>query len=198
MKLKKMIDKTLALYLLVGVLNFIVCTGIMFLLYNVADVSKHFAPIVNYGLGSIIWYLSCNYLLFPGHKTTSKQLLCFVLDIVVCYLLSYYLIGPYVSRLLLRSHSVTRFFSFGGTENIRGNCEMSVGSLSYALLNYFGQRYFVFSDRFAARKDRNTEGNASSTCAAVQETSFSSNTFPVQSWVSVVCPSRNHASYALV
>ena len=87
MKLKKMIDKTLALYLLVGVLNFIVCTGIMFLLYNVADVSKHFAPIVN----------------------------------------------------------------------IRGNCEMSVGSLSYALLNYFGQRYFVFSDRFAARKDRNTE-----------------------------------------
>ena len=121
MKLKKMIDKTLALYLLVGVLNFIVCTGIMFLLYNVADVSKHFAPIVNYGLGSIIWYLSCNYLLFPGHKTTSKQLLCFVLDIVVCYLLSYYLIGPYVSRLLLRSHSVTRFFSFGGTENIRGN-----------------------------------------------------------------------------
>ena len=68
-----------------------------------------------------------------------------------------YLIGPYVSRLLLRSHSVTRFFSFGGTENIRGNCEMSVGSLSYALLNYFGQRYFVFSDRFAARKDRNTE-----------------------------------------
>lgn len=154
---EKMIDKTLALYLLVGVLNFIVCTGIMFLLYNVADVSKHFAPIVNYGLGSIIWYLSCNYLLFPGHKTTSKQLLCFVLDIVVCYLLSYYLIGPYVSRLLLRSHSVTRFFSFGGTENIRGNCEMSVGSLSYALLNYFGQRYFVFSDRFAARKDRNTE-----------------------------------------
>ena len=52
---------------------------------------------------------------------------------------------------------MTRFFSFGGTENIRGNCEMSVGSLSYALLNYFGQRYFVFSDRFAARKDRNTE-----------------------------------------
>ena len=30
-------------------------------------------------------------------------------------------------------------------------------ALSYALLNYFGQRYFVFSDRFAARKDRNTE-----------------------------------------
>ena len=93
-----MIDKTLALYLLVGVLNFIVCTGIMFLLYNVADVSKHFAPIVNYGLGSLIWYLSCNYLLFPGHKTTSKQLLRFVLDIVVCYLLSYYLIGPYAAH----------------------------------------------------------------------------------------------------
>ena len=88
MKLKKMIDKTLALYLLVGVLNFIVCTGIMFLLYNVADVSKHFAPIVNYGLGSIIWYLSCNYLLFPGHKTTCCALCWTLLCAICCRIIS--------------------------------------------------------------------------------------------------------------
>lgn len=152
LKLRKMIDRTLALYLLVGVLNFVVCTGIMFLLYNLAGVSKHFAPVVNYGLGSVIWYLSCNYILFPGHKTTAKQLLRFLLDILVCYLASYYIAGPLVSRLLLRSQTVVRFFSFGGAENIRGNCEMAVGALFYALMNYFGQRYFVFSDRFEQRK----------------------------------------------
>ena len=45
---------------------------------------------------------------------------------------------------------VREFFSFGGNsqEMISGNCEMTIGAFTYALLNYFGQRYFVFSDRF--------------------------------------------------
>lgn len=147
MKLRKVIDRTLALYMLVGVLNFILCTGIMFILYNVFGLSQHLAPVVNYGLGSLIWYLSCNYVIFPGHKTTGRQLLRFVVDIVVCYLASYYIVGPLLSHLLLKAESVAGFFSFGGAENIRGNCEMTVGAIAYALLNYFGQRYFVFSDR---------------------------------------------------
>ena len=40
-KLKKMVDRTLFLYLLIGFLNFVLCTGIMFLLYNLAGFSKH-------------------------------------------------------------------------------------------------------------------------------------------------------------
>ena len=156
MKIRKLFDRTLVLYLVIGVLNFIFCTALMFFLFNVCGFSEHIAPLVNYGLGSLIWYLSCRYILFPTHRTTLRQLLRFVIDVLVCYLLSYYVVAPLLGSAMLRSAGVRAFFSFGGDsqEMISGNCEMTIGSFAYALLNYFGQRYFVFSDRFDHAKRR--------------------------------------------
>ena len=37
MKIKKLVDRTLVLYLIIGVLNFIVCTALMFFLFNLCD-----------------------------------------------------------------------------------------------------------------------------------------------------------------
>ncbi len=150
MRIKKLIDRTLAVYLVIGILNFIVCTALMFFLFNVCGFSEHIAPLVNYGLGSLIWYLACRYVLFPTHPTTLRQLFRFVVEVVVCYLLSYYVAAPLLSGAFLRTPKVREFFSFGGNsqEMISGNCEMTIGAVIYALLNYFGQRYFVFSDRF--------------------------------------------------
>lgn len=156
-KIRKMFDRTLILYLIIGVSNFIICTGLMFLLYNVAGFSEHTAPIVNYGLGSLIWYLACRFILFPGSKTTPRQLLRFLIDIVVCYLLSYYVVAPLCGHLVLKSKRMTRLFSFGGAENIKGNCEMSIGAIAYALLNYFGQRYYVFSNRMEYHRKKHKE-----------------------------------------
>ena len=156
-KIRKMFDSTLILYLIIGVSNFIICTGLMFLLYNVAGFSEHTAPIVNYGLGSLIWYLACRFILFPGSKTTPRQLLRFLIDIVVCYLLSYYVVAPLCGHLVLKSKRMTQLFSFGGVENIEGNCEMSIGAIAYALLNYFGQRYYVFSNRMEYHRKKHKE-----------------------------------------
>ncbi len=149
-KIKKMVDRTLVYYLIVGVLNFLVCTGLMFLLFNLCGFSDHIAPLFNYALGSLIWYLSCRYLLFPGQSSTWQQILRFLAEVLVCYVLSYYVAAPLLSGVLLRSQSVRSFFSFGGEEYemIVGNCEMTIGAIAYAIINYFGQRYFVFSDRF--------------------------------------------------
>ena len=49
MKIKKLFDRTLVLYLVIGVLNFIFCTALMFFLFNVCGFSEHIAPLVNYG-----------------------------------------------------------------------------------------------------------------------------------------------------
>ena len=38
---KKMVDRALVLYLIVGVLNFIFCTALMFFLFNVCGFSEH-------------------------------------------------------------------------------------------------------------------------------------------------------------
>lgn len=144
----KFIDLTLILYVIIGVMNFIICTGLMFVLYNVADISQHIAPVVNYSLGSILWYVGCRFVLFRKNKTTLQQLLRFFIEVVVCYALAYYVIAPFVSWIILRFDGVREVFSFGGVDNISGNCDMAIGAASYALLNYFGQRYYVFSRRF--------------------------------------------------
>lgn len=157
MKLRSLVDRTLVLYVLVGVLNFVVCTSLMFLLFNLCGVSEHVAPIVNYGMGSLIWYLSCQYLLFKGHPTTWKRVLFFLVEVLLCYLLSYYIIAPMAAQLLLRWDFARWVFAFGGADKLQANCEMGIGALTYALLNYFGQRYLVFSDRFEQRLSKTDE-----------------------------------------
>ena len=54
-KFKHMVDRTLVYYVIIGILNFIICTAIMFLLFNVCGFSDHVAPLFNCGLGSVIW-----------------------------------------------------------------------------------------------------------------------------------------------
>lgn len=149
-KIKRMVDRTLLYYVIIGVLNFVICTALMFVLFNICGFSDHVAPLFNYGLGSLIWYLGCRYILFPDQKTTSRQMIRFLIEVVVCYLLSYYLAAPLLSGLLLRLETMRRLFSFGGNsvQMIEGNCQMTVGAIVYAVINYFGQRYFVFTARF--------------------------------------------------
>ncbi len=144
-KLSRIVDRTMVYYLIIGILNFIVCTGIMFLLFNLCGLSEHLAPLVNYGLGSVIWYLSCKYILFRDNMSTGQQLLRFIAEVIVCYVLTYYIISPLLAKLVLRSEKLLKLFSFGGQDNIAGNCKMTIGSISYALINYFGQRFFVFN-----------------------------------------------------
>lgn len=54
MNIKKFVDKVLLRYVIIGILNFIVCTGLMFLLFNFCGFSEHLAPVVNYALLSLI------------------------------------------------------------------------------------------------------------------------------------------------
>lgn len=153
-RLKRMVDRTLVYYVIIGVLNLILCTAIMFLLFNVCGFSDHIAPLFNYGLGSVIWYLACRYILFRGRQSSGKQILRFIIEVIVVYLISYYIIAPLGYRLIMHFQGVRRFFSFGGNEEemIRGNCEMTIGAAAYAILNYFGQRYYVFSKRYELRE----------------------------------------------
>lgn len=153
---KKMVDRAFVLYLIVGVLNFILCTALMFFLFNAWGVSEHISPVVNYGLGSLIWYWGCKYLIFPNSKTGLQQIVRFGIDVLICYVISYYWIAPIVSEYALRSEMIYGWFTFGGGAKVEANCEMAIGALVYALLNYFGQRYFVFTDRFEYHKKQYT------------------------------------------
>ena len=151
---RRILDRALLLYLVVGILNYIFCTALMFFLYNVAEVNEHVAPLVNYGLGSVISYLGCKYFVFPWMRSGWQLYLRYALEILVCYGISYYLLAPPVARYLLEHPEIYDFFGFGGGDKLISNCEMAVCSLIFAVLNYFGQRYFVFTRRFEYRAHR--------------------------------------------
>lgn len=155
--LKRMVDRTFCIYLIVGISNYIFCTCLMFFLFNAWGVNEHIAPLINYGLGSLLWLLGCKYLIFPGAKSSVQQYLRFGVEVLLCYGISYYIFAPPIARFLLAHDGIYDFFTFGGGPRVTANCEMAVCSLMYSLLNYFGQRYFVFSDRFEYHKKQHVQ-----------------------------------------
>ncbi|AWY97595.1 MULTISPECIES: GtrA family protein [Blautia] len=132
-KIKKYVDITTIKFLIVGVINTIVGTGLMFILYNIFSVNYWISSASNYVVGSIVSYFLNKYFTFRNKEKSWKQIGLFVLNITVCYLLAYGLAKPIVS------------FALGGfSEKVQGNVSMLAGMGLFVILNYLGQRMLVF------------------------------------------------------
>lgn len=132
---KKFFDVTFWKFILVGVANTIVGTGIMFIFYNVFHFSYWVSSASNYVFGSILSYFLNRFFTFKSNSTSSKTLPRFVINITVCYLLAYGLAKPLVVRILS-----------GWAPQAQGNIAMLVGMCLFVGLNYIGQRFFVFKN----------------------------------------------------
>lgn len=139
--LAKLFDRTFWKFILVGIANTIVGTGIMFLFYNVFHLSYWISSASNYLFGSIFSFVLNRMFTFQSKKNVGKTLPKFVLNITVCYLLAYGAAKPLVAWILS-----------GLPENIQDNVAMLVGMCAFVGLNYIGQRYYVF--------DKNTGNDA--------------------------------------
>lgn len=135
-KIRKYIDITTIKFLIVGVINTIVGTGVMFILYNIFAVSYWISSASNYVVGSIVSYFLNKYFTFQSKEKSWKQIGRFVLNITICYLLAYGMAKPMVS-LVLSDFS----------EKIQGNVSMLFGMGFFVVLNYLGQRMFVFKKK---------------------------------------------------
>lgn len=135
------VDKKLIKFLLVGLINTAVGAGVMFILYNLVNFNYWISSASNYIVGGIVSFFLNKYFTFKNHEKTLKQVLYFILTLAVCYVLSY-LIAKRVVYMLLSTQS----------EKLRDNISMLTGMCLYTILNYFGQRLFVF-----AKKEVNNE-----------------------------------------
>lgn len=133
--LQKLLDPTLFRFLVVGVVNTLVGTAIMFGLYNLAHCSYWISSAANYGLTSILSFFLNKYFTFRSRESSPGQVLRFIVNIAVCYGIAYGLAKPLV-RLLLSSASVT----------VRDNVSMLVGMVLFTGCNYLGQRFFAFKN----------------------------------------------------
>lgn len=136
MKIFKFIDATTIKFLLVGVINTLVGTAVMFGFYNLLHAGYWVSSAANYIVGSIVSYLLNKHFTFENKEKSAKQVLSFVMNISVCYFLAYGLAKPITLQLL----------SFS-TRRIQENVAMLVGMCLFVFLNYFGQRFIVFKSK---------------------------------------------------
>ncbi len=141
--LSKFLDKTFLRFIIVGVINTLFGTAIMFVFYNVFGLSYWLSSASNYFFGSILSYFLNKYFTFRYKKRDWKVVGRFVLNISVCYLIAYGAAKPLVRALLS-----------GASATIQENVAMLCGMCLFVALNYLGQRFFAF------KSEENNDGKA--------------------------------------
>ena len=126
-------DKTFWKFILVGIVNTLFGTAIMFLYYNVFHLSYWISSASNYIFCSILSYFLNKHFTFQSRDKSVKGILKFVLNISVCYLVAYGVAKPLI-LLILSDYSI----------KVQENIAMFVGMCLFVGLNYIGQRFFVF------------------------------------------------------
>lgn len=129
----KIIDRVTIKFLLAGVVNTLVGTSVMFLFYNIFHVGYWVSSALNYIVGSIVSFFLNKYFTFRSGKKSFGEVVRFVLNITVCYILAYGIAKPCV-------HYVLESCTFA----VRDNTAMFAGMCLFVIFNYFGQRFFVF------------------------------------------------------
>ena len=135
-KIKGLFDAKMLRFLIVGVVNTLFGTAIMFVFYNVFHLSYWLSSASNYVFGSILSYFLNKYFTFRNHERGWRPILRFTLNITACYLLAYGGAKQLVLWLLS-----------GAAPKLRDNVAMLVGMGLFVVLNYLGQRLFAFREK---------------------------------------------------
>ena len=99
-KICKCFDITTIKFILVGIVNTIVGTGVMFFLYNFCSVNYWIASASNYIVGSIVSYFLNKYFTFKSTERSTRQIVKLIINISVCYFIAYGVAKPVVATLL--------------------------------------------------------------------------------------------------
>lgn len=144
MSLKSFFDIHFLKFILVGVLNTIIGSAVMFLLYNLAGCTYWVSSMCNYIVGGICSYILNKYFTFKNTQKSLKQIILFILNLVICYFIAY-IAAKFLIYKIFTSWSIS----------IKDNIAMATGMILYTGLNYITQRYIIFS----VQEEPNTNEN---------------------------------------
>ncbi len=129
-------DKNFVRFVLVGIVNTLFGTGIMFLFYNVFNLGYWVSSFSNYFFGSILSYFLNKYFTFRTKEKSWREIVVWVVNISVCYLIAYGVAKPLMLWFLAECSQV-----------VQENIAMLVGMCLFVSLNYIGQRIIVFKKK---------------------------------------------------
>ena len=132
-KTQQLLDVTFWKFVLVGIANTLVGTTVMFVAYNALHLSYWISSASNYVIGSIVSYFLNKYFTFQNKENTVKQVVIFIFNITICYLLAYWFAKPIISWVLSNQ-----------SKPVQDNLSMLAGMGVFVVFNYLGQRIFVF------------------------------------------------------
>lgn len=149
--LKKIFDKTFIIYVVLGFLNYGVCNLIMLVLHNVFGLAETPSLIVEFALQTTVSFILNRYVTFRGIPISRYWPVKFVISVAVSYLLAKVLllqvfkylitlpffiaIADWVQGIVAKTADPTVF---------RSNLVMLACTFAYCVINYVGQRYYVF------------------------------------------------------
>ena len=118
---------------IVGVINTLMGWGIMAVLYNFIHMNYWLSSGISYFIGSVFSYHANGKLTFKVEHKDKWLPWRFAINIIVCYLVAFGVAQPLV-RYLLASQPVV----------IVDNVAMVLGMCIFVVINFFGQKLFVF------------------------------------------------------
>ena len=146
-KLLKIFDKTFLKFIVVGIINTLFGTAIMFFCFNILQMDYWVSSAMNYLCGGILSYFLNKKYTFEVKETSSKAIIRFAINLTVCYLIAYGVAQPLALYLFQ-----------GVGERLQGNIALGIGMGLYVLLNYVGQRFWAFKQDEATESDKEMNG----------------------------------------
>ena len=124
---------------IVGILNTLIGAGVMLFAYNVLHCGYWISSALNYFIGSIFSFIANKYFTFKCKKQSIREIIRFTVNIMTCYLVAYGIAKPLVKCGLRK---IGLGIDKGHTEQLAMIC----GMVLFVLLNYIGQKLFVFKN----------------------------------------------------
>lgn len=125
----------------VGILNTLIGTFVMFLCYHLGC-GYWLSSAMNYIVGSIFSYFANKYFTFRSNNQSKNEIVKFVLNISICYLIAYGCAKPLVKTILS--------FFLELDKTALEKIAMVTGMGLFVFANYLGQRFFVFYNNKAS------------------------------------------------
>lgn len=143
-KLKEIFDVKLLKFILVGIINTIVGMGLQFVFFNAFGWNKDVSSLIGNIVGSVVSYFLNKYFTFKNTEKGWKPVFRFALNIAVCYVIAYLVLGNLAYLVCTSNH----LSMFGWSEaKFAGNIQLAVGACSFVACNYLGQRFFAFREK---------------------------------------------------
>ena len=136
MKICAVFDKKFLKFIFVGVINTVVGSSIMFVLYNVVNFGYWASSACNYIFTSILSFFLNKYFTFSVKQWSVFMVTAFIATILLSYLIAYGV-----------SKTIVNFLLKDSPQWIRENLALFAGMCMFTAINYLGQRFVVFKKK---------------------------------------------------